>query len=107
MGDDTRFEDNQAPEYFQSGRQYHHFWKNALHSGARFLSQYRDDFIGTRYRPSGRQYLKCCHLGDNFWEKLHKVKTIFVTVIVGKATKHLFNLSKNGLEMVWTIFQPF
>ena len=67
----------------------------------------RDDFVGTRYLQSGRQYLKCCHLGDDFWEKLHKVKTIFVTDIVGKATKHLSNLSKNGLEMVWTIFQPF
>ena len=67
----------------------------------------RDDFVGTRYLQSGRQYLKCCHLGDDFWEKLLKVKTIFVTDLVGKATKHLSNLSKNSLEMVWTIFQPF
>ena len=67
----------------------------------------RYDFVRTRYLQSGRQYLKCCHLGDDFWEKLHKVKTIFVTDIVGKATKHLSNLSKNSLKMVWTIFQPF
>ena len=77
MRDDTRFEDNRAPEYLQSGRQYHHFWKIRMTSFWCQISFLIGRISGTRMKiPVGTRYLQSGRHYVSFWKMTQELKIV-------------------------------